>query len=87
MYRAKALGGGCYQVFNASMHTKAVALLQLEADMKRAVAEQEWQVYYQPILSMITGKINGVEALVRWNHPSAACSCRRNSSMKPKMSG
>jgi EAL domain-containing protein (putative c-di-GMP-specific phosphodiesterase class I) len=51
------------------MHTKVVALLQLEADMKRAVANQEWQVYYQPILSLITGEINGVEALVRWNHP------------------
>ncbi len=69
MYHAKALGGGCYQVFNTSMHTKAVALLQLEADMKRAVSEQEWLVYYQPILSLASGKINGVEALVRWNHP------------------
>jgi EAL domain-containing protein (putative c-di-GMP-specific phosphodiesterase class I) len=69
MYHAKALGGGCYQVFNPSMHTKAVALLQLEADMKRAVAEQEWKVYFQPILSMASGQISGVEALVRWNHP------------------
>jgi diguanylate cyclase (GGDEF)-like protein/PAS domain S-box-containing protein len=69
MYHAKALGGGCYQVFNPSMHTKAVALLQLEADMKRAVAEQEWKVYFQPILSMGSGQISGVEALVRWNHP------------------
>jgi diguanylate cyclase (GGDEF)-like protein len=69
MYRAKALGGGSYQVFDTAMHTKVVALLQLEADMKRAVASQEWQVYYQPILSMASGEINGVEALVRWNHP------------------
>ena len=69
MYRAKAMGGGCYQVFDTAMHTKAVALLQLEADMKRAVTNQEWQVYYQPILSMASGEINGVEALVRWNHP------------------
>jgi len=70
MYRAKALGGGCYQVFNIGMHTKAVALLELEADMKRAVANQEWQVYYQPILSMASGEISGVEALVRWIHPN-----------------
>jgi diguanylate cyclase (GGDEF)-like protein/PAS domain S-box-containing protein len=69
MYHAKALGGGCYQVFNPSMHIKAVALLQLEGDMKRAVADQEWQVYYQPILSMSNQEICGVEALVRWNHP------------------
>lgn len=69
MYRAKALGGGRYQVFDASMHTKALALLQLEADMKRAVKNQEWQVYYQPILSVSTGQVKGVEALVRWMHP------------------
>jgi diguanylate cyclase (GGDEF)-like protein/PAS domain S-box-containing protein len=69
MYRAKAQGGACYQVFDPSMHTKAVALLQLEADMKRAVANKEWQVHYQPILSMDTGGICGVEALVRWVHP------------------
>ena len=69
MNRAKALGGGCYQVFDTSMHTKAVELLQLEADMKRAVKNQEWQVYYQPIISMESGEINGVEALLRWMHP------------------
>jgi len=69
MYRAKALGGGSYQIFDTAMHTKVVALLQLEADMKRAVASQEYQVYYQPILSMTSGEVNGVEALVRWNHP------------------
>jgi diguanylate cyclase (GGDEF)-like protein/PAS domain S-box-containing protein len=69
MYRAKALGGGRYQVFDTSMHAKAVALLQLEADMKRAVKNQEWRVYYQPIISVATGEICGVEALVRWMHP------------------
>jgi diguanylate cyclase (GGDEF)-like protein/PAS domain S-box-containing protein len=69
MYRAKALGGGRYQIFDASMHMKAVALLQFEADMKRAVKNQEWQVDYQPILSVATGQVSGVEALVRWIHP------------------
>ena len=69
MYRAKALGGGCYQVFDNSMHTKAVSLLQLEADMKRAVKNQERVVYYQPIISVANGKVSGVEALVRWIHP------------------
>ena len=69
MYRAKALGGGRYQVFDISMHTKAVTLLQLEADMKRAVKNQEWQIYYQPIVSVVNREINGVEALLRWVHP------------------
>ena len=69
MYRAKALGGGRYQIFDANMHTKALALLQLEADLKSAVRNQEWLVYYQPIISLANGKISGVEALVRWMHP------------------
>jgi diguanylate cyclase (GGDEF)-like protein/PAS domain S-box-containing protein len=69
MYRAKALGGGRYQVFDESMHTKAVALLQLEADLKSAVKNQEWVVHYQPIISVAGGGISGVEALVRWMHP------------------
>jgi EAL domain-containing protein (putative c-di-GMP-specific phosphodiesterase class I) len=69
MYRAKARGGGSYQVFDTTMHTKAVSQLQLESDIKRAVANQEWQIYYQPILSMASGEIQGVEALVRWLHP------------------
>lgn len=69
MYRAKALGGGRHQIFDTSMHTQAVSLLQLEADMKRAVKNQEWVVYYQPIISVAGGKVSGVEALVRWMHP------------------
>jgi diguanylate cyclase (GGDEF)-like protein len=69
MYRAKALGGGRYETFSKDMHTQALALLQLEADLKRAVKNKEWLVYYQPIISMSSGEIAGVEALVRWNHP------------------
>jgi diguanylate cyclase (GGDEF)-like protein/PAS domain S-box-containing protein len=69
MYRAKALGGGRHQIFDTSMHTQALTLLQLEADMKRAVKNQEWVVYYQPIISVAGGKVSGVEALVRWRHP------------------
>jgi len=69
MYRAKALGGGRYQIFDTTMHTQALSLLKLEADMKRAVKNQEWMVYYQPIISVAGGKVSGVEALVRWMHP------------------
>jgi diguanylate cyclase (GGDEF)-like protein len=69
MYRAKALGGGRYQIFDTTMHTQALSLLQLEADMKRAVKNQEWVVYYQPIVSVADGRISGVEALIRWQHP------------------
>jgi EAL domain-containing protein (putative c-di-GMP-specific phosphodiesterase class I) len=69
MYRAKALGGGRYQIFDTQMHTQALTLLQLEADMKRAVKNKEWLVHYQPIISLADGKVSGVEALVRWMHP------------------
>jgi diguanylate cyclase (GGDEF)-like protein len=69
MYRAKALGGVRYHIFDPGMHHQAVQLLELENDLQRAVARQEFLVYYQPIVSLITGKIAGFEALVRWQHP------------------
>jgi diguanylate cyclase (GGDEF)-like protein len=69
MYRAKSMGGGHYAIFDDTMYASALALLQLEADLKRAVENQEWQVYYQPIISLPGREIIGVEALVRWRHP------------------
>ena len=69
MYFAKSLGGNQYQVFDTSMHTSAVELIKLEAELKRAVEREEWQVHYQPIISLVTGKPIGAEALVRWLHP------------------
>jgi diguanylate cyclase (GGDEF)-like protein/PAS domain S-box-containing protein len=69
MYRAKSLGKNRQQVFDAAMFTGAVALLQLEVELKRAVARQEWLVHYQPIISLVSGETIGVEALLRWQHP------------------
>ena len=69
MYRAKSLGGGNYQLFDPNMHTKAVALLQLESDLRRAVNQNDFVLHYQPIISLESGKILGLEALVRWPHP------------------
>jgi diguanylate cyclase (GGDEF)-like protein len=70
MYRAKAQGRAKYHVFNPAMHQEAIQLLELENDLRRAVERQEFLVYYQPIVSLITGKISGFEALVRWQHPT-----------------
>ncbi|GAX43962.1 response regulator receiver modulated diguanylate cyclase/phosphodiesterase [Tolypothrix sp. NIES-4075] len=70
MYRAKALGKARYHVFNPEMHHKATQLLELENDLRRALERQEFIVYYQPIISLVTGKISGLEALVRWQHPT-----------------
>ncbi len=69
MYHAKALGKARHEVFDLSMHTRAVALLQLENDLRRAVERQEFKLYYQPIVSLIKGTITGFEALLRWQHP------------------
>ncbi|WP_199300327.1 bifunctional diguanylate cyclase/phosphodiesterase [Trichocoleus sp. FACHB-262] len=69
LYRAKAVGKACYEVFNLSMHAHAVERLQLETDLRRAIDRQEFQVRYQPIVALATGAIVGFEALVRWHHP------------------
>lgn len=69
MYQAKALGGNQNQVFDDSMHINAVDLLRLESELKRAVERNEWLIYYQPVISLATGKPVGVEALIRWQHP------------------
>jgi diguanylate cyclase (GGDEF)-like protein/PAS domain S-box-containing protein len=69
MYYAKGLGGNQYQLFDDTMHTSAVELLRLEAELKHAVERKEWLVYYQPIVSIANGKPVGAEALIRWLHP------------------
>ena len=69
MYRAKAEGRACYQVFDASMHTRAIAFLQLENDLRRAVERQELVVHCQPVVNLATSRLAGFEALVRWQDP------------------
>ena len=69
MFRAKTQGKARYEVFDTTMHTRAVTRLQLENDLRRAIEHQEFRLYYQPIVSLLTGKITGFEALVRWQHP------------------
>jgi EAL domain-containing protein (putative c-di-GMP-specific phosphodiesterase class I) len=69
MYRAKALGKARHEIFDKSMHDHAVALLQLETDLRRAVERKELRVHYQPVVLLATGRISGFEALLRWQHP------------------
>jgi predicted signal transduction protein with EAL and GGDEF domain len=73
LYRAKALGKARSVVFDPTMHAHAVALVQLEADLRRAIARHEFELHYQPIVSLHTGTLIGVEALVRWQHPRRGC--------------
>lgn len=69
MYSAKALGKAQYQVFDAKMRSHAQSLLQIESDLRRAIDREEFEVNYQPIVSLESGRICGFEALVRWCHP------------------
>lgn len=70
MYQAKRAGKARHEVFDEDMHEAAKETLQLETDLRRAVERDEITVYYQPIYSLITGKIDGFEALARWDHPT-----------------
>lgn len=69
MYRAKALGKARHEVFDPKMHAHALARLWLENDLRWALERQEFVLHYQPIISLLGGKIVGVEALLRWQHP------------------
>ena len=69
MYRAKRAGKACCEVSDTAMHENAVKRLQLETDLRKAVDQGEFRVYYQPIVSLQTGKITGFEALTRWQRP------------------
>jgi len=69
MYRAKAQGKSCYEVFDKGMHARAVYLLQMETDLRRALDREEFRVFYQPIVALDSGQLAGFEALIRWEHP------------------
>lgn len=69
MYKAKAAGYGSYLVFDQTMREKAQYRLRLEGDLRTAIAQNEFALFYQPIVSLESGKLEGLEALVRWEHP------------------
>lgn len=69
MYRAKANGKARYAIFEPAFDTPAKDLLQLETDLRQAVRQGNFQLYYQPIVSLHTGAIVSFEALLRWEHP------------------
>jgi diguanylate cyclase (GGDEF)-like protein/PAS domain S-box-containing protein len=69
MYRAKQAGKARCEVFDHRMHAQALKRLQLEGDLRRALELGEFQVYYQPIVSLRNGRIIGLEALSRWQKP------------------
>ncbi len=68
-YRAKARGWARVEMFEIGMRAQAVATLELEAGLHRAIEQEEFRIHYQPIVSISGGQITGVEALLRWQHP------------------
>lgn len=69
MYMAKENGKDNYQLFNPEMHAKAMARLELKAELQRALDRGEFTLRYQPIMDLARGDMAGMEALVRWEHP------------------
>ena len=69
LYRAKALGRARFEVFEIGMRTHAVEVWQLEAELRQAIEEEQFEVFYQPIVTAQTERVCGFEALLRWRHP------------------
>ena len=69
MYRAKEAGGNHFQFFNPAMNERVMERLQLEAELRNALERAEFELHYQPQVSLYSGQITGMEALIRWNHP------------------
>jgi diguanylate cyclase (GGDEF)-like protein len=73
MYEAKAAGHGVVRLFNPEMHRRAKETLQLENDLRTALEKGQLDVYYQPVVDIQRGTIEGFEALLRWKHPELGC--------------
>lgn len=69
VYRAKAMGRARHVLFDPLMYQRAVAVLELENDLRRAIERNEFFLHYQPIVDLETGAVVSLETLVRWQHP------------------
>ena len=69
MYCAKQSGRGQYRVFDPSMHLQAIQRLQIENNLRKALENKQFLIYYQPIVNLKTQEIEAFEALIRWQHP------------------
>lgn len=70
MYRAKAKGKACYEIFNPTMYYEALKLVELENNLRLALEREEFVLHYQPIIFLENNELVGFEALIRWRHPT-----------------
>jgi PAS domain S-box-containing protein len=69
MYHAKEQGRNNYQFYNRAMNAEALQKLSLESDLRKALEQEQFVLYYQPVVSVASGAVVGAEALIRWQHP------------------
>ncbi|NUQ21824.1 MAG: bifunctional diguanylate cyclase/phosphodiesterase [Gemmatimonadaceae bacterium] len=69
MSRAKSAGRARYEMFDSVMHAKALARLRMETDLRHALERDEFELYYQPLITLDSGRITELVALIRWRHP------------------
>jgi diguanylate cyclase (GGDEF)-like protein len=70
LHNAKETGRNCYRFYTESMNILSSQHLAMETDLRKALKEEQFELYYQPKVSLIDGSITGAEALIRWNHPT-----------------
>jgi diguanylate cyclase (GGDEF)-like protein/PAS domain S-box-containing protein len=70
LYDAKADGRGTFRFFEPEMNTRMKVRRELEMDLRKALAGEQFELYYQPLVVLETNEVNGFEALLRWNHPT-----------------
>ena len=69
MYRAKEKGKACYEVFDRQMYLETLKTIELESNLRLALEQNQFSLYYQPIISLANGTLTGFESLIRWQHP------------------
>ena len=69
LYRAKSDGHGLYRFFEPQMDARMQVRRRLEIDLRKAIANGEFELFYQPLVDMQTERVTGFEALIRWHHP------------------
>lgn len=73
MYKAKSIGRNNYQFYDAEIMADAVKRMMIEATLRKALPRNEFELYYQPQVSLPSGRVIGAEALLRWHHPDLGC--------------